>query len=320
VERRLRSDLDLDLRSEIERRRPRSGWEETWRRIKGVGQYSEKAVIQEILDRRSAATQALVRAGAGYWSRPYGEPEWITIPAGEFWMGGDKNEDERPVQRVHLDGYLIARVPVTNAQYLLFVQATGHPAPGHWQDNRPPKGLDSHPVVRMTWDDAMAYCRWLSQSTGKAITLPSEAEWEKAARGDKDKREYPWGDAFDATKCNGLPLGLGGTTPVGIFPEGASLYGCLDMSGNVWEWTRSLYQPYPYPSGKQERAEQENISSRNSRVLRGGAFANDDELNLRCAARLRYNPYRRYDVIGFRVFASPLRSVPEGLPLASVPL
>ncbi|MEZ4770339.1 MAG: SUMF1/EgtB/PvdO family nonheme iron enzyme [Caldilineales bacterium] len=131
-------------------------------------------------------------------------------------------------------------MPTTNAQYLLFVQASGHEAPNGWQDNRPPKGLESYPVVRVSGHDAVDYCDWLSQAMGRHITLPSEAEWEKAARGDKDKRLYPWGDTFEATRCNSDALGLGGTTPVGIFPEGASLYGCLDMSGNVDEWTRSV--------------------------------------------------------------------------------
>ncbi len=139
-------------------------------------------------------------------------------------------------------------MPITNAQYLLFVQATGHRAPSHWEDGRPPRGLESHPVVNVSWHDAMAYCRWLSEVTGKSITLPSEAQWEKAARGDRDTREYPWGDDWDPNRCNNSELGIGDTTPVGIFPEGASPYGCLDMVGNTWEWTRSLWGRFGYPS------------------------------------------------------------------------
>ena len=91
----------------------------------------------------------------------------------------------------------------------------------------------------------MADCSWLGQVTGKTITLPSEAEWEKAARGEPDQREYPWGDRFEATRCNSRDLGLSSTTPVGIFPKGASPYGCLDLSGKVWEWTRNLWAYYP---------------------------------------------------------------------------
>jgi formylglycine-generating enzyme required for sulfatase activity len=194
------------------------------------------------IERREKAMEALVRAGSGYWSPPYGEPEWVHIPDGEFWMGSQQGyEDEKPQHKINLAAYRIARVPVTNNQYHLFVRNCGHPAPNHWEEDRPPKGLESHPVVNVSWHDAMAYCKWLSEVTGEKITLPSEAEWEKAARGDRDRRVYPWGDTFDPSRCNCWNLGLGRTTPVGIFPDGASPYGCLDMSGNVWEWTRSLW-------------------------------------------------------------------------------
>jgi formylglycine-generating enzyme required for sulfatase activity len=142
----------------------------------------------------------------------------------------------------------------------------------------------------------MAYCRWLSSVTGKAITLPSEAQWEKAARGDRDRREYPWGDRWDAAKCNTSELGLGGTTPVGIFPEGASPYGCLDMVGNVWEWTQSLFKSYKYDSldGR------EDLKAEGTRVLRGGSFYLDLD-GARCACRNRNFPYFFHDFFGFRV-------------------
>ncbi len=126
------------------------------------------------VQRRADVVQALVRSGSGYWTQPYGEPEWITIPAGEFWMGeGDK------AHPVNLPEYQIARVPVTNAQYALFVKASGHAAPGDWEDNRPLKGKEAHPVVRVTWDDAIAYCGWLSQVTGKAITYRAKLSGKK---------------------------------------------------------------------------------------------------------------------------------------------
>jgi toxoflavin biosynthesis protein ToxD len=92
----------------------------------------------------------------------------------------------------------------------------------------------------------MAYCRWLSEAAHKVITLPSEAQWEKAARGNCDQRSYPWGNAWDETKCNTYELVIGTPTPVGIFPEGISPYGCLDVAGNVWEWTSSMRREYPY--------------------------------------------------------------------------
>ena len=100
---------------------------------------------------------------------------------------------ENEAHLVILPAYAIARVPITNAQYQLFVNAAGHPPPPHWEEDRIPKGLESHPVVNVSWHDAIAYCQWLSQVTGKTITLPSEAEWEKAARGDKERAAIPLG-------------------------------------------------------------------------------------------------------------------------------
>lgn len=157
----------------------------------------------------------------------------------------------------------------------------------------------------VSWHDALAYCRWLSQVTGKAVTLPSEAEWEKAARGDRDRREYPWGDNFDATRCNCSELGVGDTTPVGIFSNGGSPYGCLDMAGNVWEWTRSLYKVYPY--NPVDGREELGASDDEGRVVRGGSFYNLDS-NVRCAARVRYDPGSWIRYYGFRVVASPSTS------------
>lgn len=250
------------------------------------------------ITRRSKAMEALVAVGAAYWTLPDGEPEWVEVPAGEFWMGGDGELEHK----VHLDRFWIARVSITNAQYHLFTQATAHAAPEQWDDKRPPKALESHPVVNVTWHDALAYCAWLSKVTGKTITLPSEAQWEKAARGDQDKRAYPWGDAFDATKCNSYDLGLGSTTPVGIFPDGASPYGCLDMAGNVWEWTRSLYQGYPY--NPQDGREDLAASDATRRVVRGGSFGYD-QVDVRCAFRIRTNSGSRDHGLGFRVVCAP---------------
>ena len=219
--------------------------------------------------------------------------------------------EEREIHRVYLPEYQIARVPVTNYQYGLFVKATGHQAPDGWEDQRPPRGRESHPVVRVSWYDAMAYCNWLSQMAGKPVTLPSEAEWEKAARGDRDKRIYPWGDNFDQQRCNTRELGLKDTTPVGIFLEGASPYGLLDLSGNVWEWTRSLWgkdmqKPeftYPYSDRLQER---ENLKADRNiyRILRGGSGL--CFWGARCASRYRGYPGRWLNDVGFRVSLSPL--------------
>jgi len=230
------------------------------------------------IEQRSAAMEALARAGVGFWTQPYGEPEWVEIPAGEFWMG-----ESDKASRVHVETFLIAKTPVTNAQYELFVKATNYSEPGYWENGHPPRDKMSHPVVEVGWGNAEAYCKWLSEVTSKVVRLPTEAEWEKAARGDRDKREYPWGDKFEITRCNSRELGLGDTTPVGIFPEGASPYGALDMAGNVWELVE------------------------NNAALRGGSFSGS-EGGVRCVSRLNFVPYDRYASVGFRVVVGVLRT------------
>jgi len=258
-----------------------------------------------------AATAAIPTSA--FWTPPYGEPVWVEIPAGEFWMGSEKGRDrEKPVHKVHLDRYWIAKTPITNAQYRLFVEATKHAAPRYWENGQIPRGLESHPVVEVTWHDAIAYCRWLSQVTGKSITLPSEAEWEKAARGDKDKREYPWGDTFDKDQCNS-GMDVGRTTPVGKYsPAGDSPFGCADMAGNVWEWTRSLMckdwinPEFKYPYRSDDGRENPKAGDDVYRVLRGGSFY-FDPYAARCSFRLRSVPLsRRWDG-GFRVVVAPSR-------------
>jgi formylglycine-generating enzyme required for sulfatase activity len=208
--------------------------------------------------------------------------------------------------------YAISRVPITNAQYQIFVQATEHVPPGGWNGKRAPRGKEIHPVVNVSWYDALAYCRWLSQVSRKPITLPSQAEWEKAARGADDARAYPWGDAFDAARCNVDESGFRNTTPVGIFPNGASPYGCLDMAGNVWEWTRSLWgkdtkPDFTYPYDPDDR-KPEDLDAREDelRVLRGGSWVNNRD-SARCASPLRLPPVTRGSLFGFRVV---LRSAP----------
>ncbi len=196
-------EVEQRLRREFERPLRQSGlMKRVW---KALGRRPSQS---DAVRRRAVAAEALARIESGhpgtqpaFWRLPYGEPVWVDIPAGEFWMGGDRYSDEQPVHRVFLEAFKIARLPITNAQYQFFVEATGHSAPGHWEDGRPPRGLESHPVVYVTWHDAMAYCRWLAEVTGKSITLPSEAQWEKAARGDQDRREYPWGEEWDETRC-----------------------------------------------------------------------------------------------------------------------
>lgn len=243
------------------------------------------------------------------------EPEMVTIPAGEFLMGStDADLDamlencsdskrewysgEQPQHIVYLPDYAIAKTPVTNAQYKTFIRATGHSMPRHWENGRPPFGAEDYPVVAVSWHDGMAYCRWLAEITGKPYSLPSEAQWEKAARG-TDGRLYPWGDEFDSGKCNCSEAVTGHTTPVEAYAQGASPYGVLDMVGNVWEWTRSIYKEYPYTL---EDGREDLVEGR--RALRGGAFYYS-RYDVRCAFRSSYKPDARHDLIGFRPVISP---------------
>ncbi|GAB4529320.1 MAG: hypothetical protein Kow0063_06290 [Anaerolineae bacterium] len=213
------------------------------------------------------------------------EPELVLIPAGEFLMGSDPEkdgrayEDEQPQHRVYLPDYHIGRTPVTNAQYAVFVEASGYKPPRHWVDGKLPAGREDYPVAYVSWDDAMAYCRWLSKKNRQPYRLPSEAEWEKAARG-SEGRIYPWGDTWEPGRCNSHEAGQDDTTRVDAYLEGASPYGVLDMAGNIWEWTGSLYRPYPYDPNDGR----EDPKTFGRRVLRGGAFYSGAR-RVRCAYR-----------------------------------
>ena len=170
--------------------------------------------------------------------------EMAHIPAGRFTMGtDDRLPDEGPAHVVDLPAYDIDLYEVTNGQYKAFMEATGHRSPPQFENRIYLPGKIDHPVVGVTWNDASDYCAW----AGKR--LPSDAEWEKAARG-TDARRYPWGNEFGMHRAN-TPLYWnslgreGDTTPVGAFADGQSAFGLYDMSGNVWEWTGSWYRAYP---------------------------------------------------------------------------
>lgn len=238
----------------------------------------------------------------------YIEPELITIPAGPFRMGsteeqvkaGEADEDETPQHTVVLSEFRMARYPVTNAEYQRFVAARGSESPMGWREGQYPDGRGDEPVTHVSWKDAKTYCLWLSERTGKVYDLPTEAEWEKAARG-TDGRVWPWGDDRDPTKANSLEDGPGGTTPVGSYsPAGDSPYGLADMAGNVWEWTRSLLRPYPYEKDDGRESEE----GEGQRVLRGGVFFYA-LWDARSCARFWDNPVRRNWSYGFRLVVRP---------------
>ena len=243
-------------------------------------------------------------------------PEFVAIPARPFLMGtpvavlsglakryGGTREsyrEESPQHTLALPALRIARTPVSSALYAAFVAAGGAPAPTYWRGPAPPAALRDHPAVDVTWHDTVSFCAWLSSALprGASVRLPSEAEWEHAARG-ADGRAFPWGDAFDPTLANTREAALATTTPVGSFPRAASPYGALDMAGNVWEWTASLDAPYPYrPTDGRE-----GLDAAGRRILRGGCYANPHGY-ARCACRFRLLPDVRNAFIGFRLAQS----------------
>ena len=174
--------------------------------------------------------------------------------------------------------FQIARAPVTNAQYKVFVDASGYEKPNHWSGGKIPAGKENHPVAYVSYQDAQKFCAWAG------VRLPTEQEWEMAARG-TDGRAYPWGNETpDSQRCN-FNSQIGDTTPVGNYPTGASPYGCLDMAGNVWEWCEDWYD-----------------SSQQYSVLRGGCYTNNAS-SVGCVSRIRANPDDRVNHGGFRVVA-----------------
>lgn len=221
----------------------------------------------------------------------------LLVPAGEFWMGADDEDpDEAPRHRVHLGAFYIDRYEVTNAEYGRFLKTTGRQTPRYWAD--PFLNGSTQPVVGISWHDASTYCTWASKR------LPTEAEWEKAARG-LDGRTYPWGEEWDALRANNLdpgagqtrPVGIAGARPVGSHPSGASPYGAHDMAGNVAEWVADWYAHDYYT--RRVGANPRGPKTGETRVLRGGSFANNASA-LRTSARAQQRPDSAYRTIGVR--------------------
>lgn len=215
------------------------------------------------------------------------------VPAGEFAMGSDANSDEQPIHSVTLDAYWIDQTEVTNAMYIKCVKANECKPPRELSSNTREiyfynPGFGIYPVISVSWNDAVAYCSWIGRR------LPTEAEWEKAARG-TDGRIYPWGN--DKPSANFINMDNSDTTEVGSYPDGASFYGVLDMSGNVWEWVADWYDKAYYqtsPSSNPLGPESGEL-----RVLRGGSWFNLDH-DVSSSQRYMNGPRFNLSRIGFR--------------------
>jgi formylglycine-generating enzyme required for sulfatase activity/MinD-like ATPase involved in chromosome partitioning or flagellar assembly len=267
------------------------------------------------------------RTAAGDTLGHLGDPRldfaWCEVPAGPFVMGSDgddalADEDEGPQHEVRPPAFRISKYPVTNAQYAVFVQDGGYTEKRrecwteygwHWKGNRAtPDAIDdvfelpNHPVVEISWYEVVAFCHWLTErlrtageiGPEEAVMLPSEVQWEKAARGN-DGRRFPWGDEASPDRANYDATGISGTSAVGCFPGGASPYGVLDMSGDTWEWCRTKWQ-----ENYVDYRDDNDLEGEARRVVRGGAFDSGRE-DIRCSARIGELPNTSRNNIGFRV-------------------
>lgn len=220
-------------------------------------------------------------------------PRLCRIPEGRFWMGTDESEvaplarrwgvpeawieKSTPRREVELDAFEIGVHPVTEIEWARFLAETGvDETPAHWAGGEPSRACLNHPLHGASWRAVLLYTEWLSERTGSPFRVPTEAEWERAARG-TDARAHPWGETFSAARCNTREGGIGGTTPVGVYPDGASPCGALDMAGNVEELVADLYQPYP---GSKFR----DPDHGSYRMTRGGVWTLDGDL-ARCDRR-----------------------------------
>lgn len=224
---------------------------------------------------------------------------WQPIPAGEFLMGDDAGRgDERPAHRVRVDSFMLARFPVTNRDYARYLAASGAQPPGFWHDDRFNEPLQ--PVVGVSWYEAVAYCRWFGERTGRRCRLPTEAEREWAALGGLERARYPWGD--DEPELTGIwaPGSAGQDRPVPISDAAPNGYGLCHMVDNVHEWCSDWWDPDYYAVSPVENPSGPATGSR--RASRGGAWRHHFKY-CRISSRSSLDPSFRYNDYGFRVAA-----------------
>ena len=228
-------------------------------------------------------------------------PVMISIPAGPFWIGStpkDSNArpNEKPGRKVSTEAYQIGRYPITRYQYAQFITDSGHAPPPDWARANSSEQKKDHPVVNISYGDAIAYCNWLREKTGKYYSLPTEEQWEKAAQGAWPNRQiYPWGNKWNSSFCNTSEVEPQDTVPVYAHETyNISPFKVIDMAGNVWEWTNSWYTRYPESPYESLRY------GKIYRVVRGGGWSNTRQ-EARISCRGRYKPETRRPYLGFRV-------------------
>ncbi len=320
---------------------------EAW--IENIYHGLEKKIPEKVAKMQKRAKQ-IYKNNKGFWEAEFSDGHvMVYIPVGEFTMGSEEGlSNERPVHKVYLDDYWLGKYPVTVGQFRKFIADTNYVTDaekgkgswqfwkgewvvrldGNWKNPYFEQG-DKHPVVSVSWNDAVEYCKWLSKKTGLYFKLPTAAQWEKGARG-TDGRKFPWGnDKPDGTKANYADInywnkyknarqpdknindGYIETSPVGSYPEGASPYGLLDMAGNVWEWCNDVYQsnyyaisPYKNPFGPPDtgKPDQERVNrGGGSWTDRSGYITPKGGHNLRSAARTGDEQNSSDDHMGFRI-------------------
>jgi len=229
--------------------------------------------------------------------------EMVFVPSGVFYMGTNLGQpDEKPAHKVYVDGFWIDKYPVTNIQYKRFIEETGHRIPRYWDDEKCNAPLQ--PVVGVSWDDANAYCEWLTKKTGQKYRLPTEAEFEKAARG-IDGRIYPWGNQPPNSKLVNCEL-QERIPEVGTYKNNVSPYGCYDMVGSVWHWCQDWYDSDYYRKSPIYNPKGPDTISKRGRVVRGGNWvflgccSDSLENSLRVTRREAFNQNILKKSIGFR--------------------